>query len=136
MLIGMMLYFNIYPTSMIFLLPFLVVLMMFTASGVGTFLAALNAKYRDIRYTIPFLVQLWMFASPIVYSTTMIPEKYRLIYGLNPLVGVIEGFRSILLKTGVFPTQMVLSSTFMSLILFIIGVSYFKQIERYFADII
>ena len=136
MLIGMMLYFNIYPTSMIFLLPFLVVLMMFTASGVGTFLAALNAKYRDIRYTIPFLVQLWMFASPIVYSTTMIPEKYRLIYGLNPLVGVIEGFRSILLKTEVFPTQMVLSSTFMSLILFIIGISYFKQIERYFADII
>ncbi len=136
MLIGMMLYFNIYPTSMIFLLPFLVVLMMFTASGVGTFLAALNAKYRDIRYIIPFLVQLWMFASPIVYSTTMIPEKYRLIYGLNPLVGVIEGFRSILLNTGVFPTQMVLSSTFMSLILFIIGISYFKQIERYFADII
>ena len=136
MLIGMMVYFNIYPTPMIFLLPFLVALMMFTASGVGTFLAALNAKYRDIRYTIPFLVQLWMFASPIVYSSTMIPEKYRFIYGLNPLAGIIEGFRSILLKTVAFPTQMVVVSVFMSLILFVIGISYFKQIERYFADII
>ena len=136
MLIGMMVYFNIYPTPMIFLLPFLLALMMFTASGVGTFLAALNAKYRDIRYTIPFLVQLWMFASPIVYSSTMIPEKYRFIYGLNPLAGIIEGFRSILLKTVAFPTQMVVVSAFMSLILFVIGISYFKQIERHFADTI
>lgn len=136
MVIGMMFYFNIYPTSMMFLLPFLVVLMMFTASGVGTFLAALNAKYRDIRYVIPFLVQLWMFASPVVYSSTLIPEKYRFVYGLNPLAGVIEGFRSVLLKTMAFPTQMVLVSALMSLILFVIGISYFKQIERYFADII
>lgn len=136
MLIGMMVYFDIYPTPMIFLIPFLVLLMMLTASGVGTFLAALNAKFRDIRYTIPFLVQLWMFASPIVYPATMIPEKYRLIYGLNPLAGVIEGFRSILLGTVAFPAQMVLFSASMSLILFVIGISYFKQMERYFADII
>jgi lipopolysaccharide transport system permease protein len=136
MLIGMMFYFGIYPTAMIFLLPLLVVLMMFTASGVGTFLAALNAKYRDIRYTIPFLVQLWMFVSPVVYPTSMIPEKYRFIYSLNPLTGVIEGFRSILLGTVPFPTQMVLYSGFVSLILFIIGISYFKQTERSFADII
>lgn len=136
MLIGMMFYFRIYPTVMILLLPFLVVLIMFTAGGVGTFLAALNAKYRDIKYTIPFLVQLWMFASPIVYSTTMIPEKYRLIYGLNPLSGVIEGFRSVLLGTVAFPTQMVLLSASVSLILFVIGISYFKQMEQYFADII
>jgi len=136
MLIGMMFYFNIYPTPMICLMPFLVALMMFTASGVGTFLAALYAKYRDIRYAIPLLVQLWMFASPIVYSTTMIPDKYRIIYGLNPLAGVIEGFRSILLGTVPFPTQMVTFSACMSLILFFIGILYFKQIERYFADII
>jgi lipopolysaccharide transport system permease protein len=136
MLIGMMFYFGIYPRVTILLLPLLVVLMMFTAGGVGTFLSALNAKYRDIKYTIPFLVQLWMFASPIVYPTTMIPEKYRLIYGLNPLVGVIEGFRSILLGTIPFPTYMVLLSAFVSLILFFIGILYFKQMERYFADII
>ena len=104
-LIGMMLYFHIYPTVMVVFLPMLIILMMFTASGVGMFLAALNAKYRDIRYTIPFLVQLWMFASPIVYPTSMVPEKYHLIYALNPMVGVIEGFRSVLLGTVAFPAQ-------------------------------
>lgn len=136
MLIGMMFYFGIYPRGTILLLPFLLVLMMLTASGVGTFLAALNAKYRDIKYTIPFVAQLWMFASPVVYSTNMIPQKYRLIYPLNPMVGVIEGFRSILLGTVAFPTQIVLISASISLILFIIGISYFKQTERSFADII
>lgn len=136
MLIGMMFYFGIYPRGTILLLPLLVALMMLTASGVGTFLAALNAKYRDIKYTIPFVAQLWMFASPVVYSTNMIPQKYRLIYPLNPMVGVIEGFRSILLGTVAFPTQIVLISASISLILFIMGILYFKQTERSFADII
>ena len=135
-LIGMMLYFHIYPTVMTLFLPLLIILMMLTAGGVGMFLAALNAKYRDIRYTIPFLVQLWMFASPIVYPASMVPEKYRPIYAFNPMVGVIEGFRSILLGTVSFPTQMLLISTSVSIILFIIGLFYFKQMERYFADII
>jgi lipopolysaccharide transport system permease protein len=135
-LIGMMFYFHIYPTAMILLIPLLVVLMMLTASGVGTVLAALNAKYRDIGYTTPFLLQLWMFVSPVVYPTSMIPEKYRFIYSLNPLSGVIEGFRSILLGTVPFPTQMVVYSGLFGLIVFIIGVSYFKQVERTFADIL
>jgi len=135
-LIGMMFYFHVYPTIMILFVPFLVILMMLTASGVGMFLAALNAKYRDIRYTIPFIVQLWMFASPIVYPASMVPEKYRLIYALNPMVGVIEGFRSALLGTASFPVQMILMSTLVSAGLFIIGTFYFKQTERYFADII
>ncbi len=135
-LIGMMLYFHIYPTIMTLFLPLLVILMMLTASGVGMFLAALNAKYRDIRYTIPFLVQFWMFASPIVYPASMVPEKYHLIYALNPMVGVVEGFRSVLLGTVSFPIQILLVSTLVSMILFIIGGFYFKQMERYFADII
>lgn len=135
-LIGMMFYFHIYPTIMTFFVPLLVILMMLTASGTGMFLSALNAKYRDIRYIIPFLVQLWMFTSPIVYPTSMLPEKYRLIYALNPMVGVIEGFRSLLLGTISFPTQMVLISTLVSASLFIIGLLYFKQTERHFADII
>lgn len=135
-LIGMMFYFHIYPTIMALFLPLLVILMMLTASGVGMFLAALNAKYRDIRYTIPFLVQFWMFASPIVYPASMVPEKYRLIYALNPMVGVVEGFRSVLLGTISFPTQMLLISTLVSIILFVIGGFYFKQMERHFADII
>ena len=135
-LIGMMFYFHIYPTAMTVFVPFLVVLMIFTAGGVGMILAALNAKYRDIRYTIPFLVQLWMFASPIVYPASMIPEKYRLIYALNPMTGVIEGFRSVLLGTVTFPTQMILVSTTVSVILFTVGMFYFRQVERHFADII
>ena len=135
-LIGMMFYFHIYPTIMVLLVPFLIILMMLTASGVGMFLAALNAKYRDIRYTIPFLVQLWMFASPVVYPASLVPEKYRLIYALNPMTGVIEGFRSVLLGTVAFPAMMILISAIVSLIMFAFGLLYFKQMERYFADII
>lgn len=135
-LIAMMFYFHIYPTIMILLVPFLVVLMMLTASGVGMVLAALNAKYRDIRYTIPFLVQLWMFASPVVYPASLVPEKYRLLYALNPMVGIIEGFRSALLGTVAFPTQMILVSAIVSITLFTFGLFYFKQMERHFADII
>jgi lipopolysaccharide transport system permease protein len=135
-LIGMMLYYRIYPTVMAVLLPLLVVLMMLTASGVGMFLAALNAKYRDIRYTIPFLVQFWMFASPVVYPVSMIPAKYHLIYAINPMAGVVEGFRSALLGTVAFPTEMVLISSSVSIILFIIGALYFRRTERYFADVI
>jgi lipopolysaccharide transport system permease protein len=135
-LIGMMLYYRIYPTVVTVLLPLLVILIMLTAGGVGMFLAALNAKYRDIRYTIPFLVQFWMFASPVVYPVSMIPAKYHLIYAINPMAGVIEGFRSALLGTVAFPTEMVLISSFVSIILFIIGALYFRRTERYFADVI
>lgn len=135
-LIGMMFYFNLYPTIMVLFLPLLIILMMLVASGVGAFLAALNARYRDVRYTIPFLVQLWMFASPIVYPASMVPEKYHLIYALNPMVGIVEGFRSVLLGTVAFPVEMLLVSTLVSVSLFIIGILYFKQTERYFADII
>jgi lipopolysaccharide transport system permease protein len=135
-LIGMMFYFHLYPTSMILLTPLLVLLMMLTSSGIGMFLAALNAKYRDIRFTIPFLVQLWMFASPIVYPASMVPEKYRLIYALNPMTGIIEGFRSALLGKMAFPTSMIIVSAVVSIIIFLCGLFYFKQMERYFADII
>lgn len=135
-LIGMMLYYQIYPTVMTLFLPLLVILMMFTASGVGMFLAALNANYRDIRYTISFLVQFWMFASPIVYPVSMIPEKYHLIYAINPMAGVIQGFRAALLGTVEFPTEMLLVSTGVSIIVFIIGALYFRRTERYFADVI
>jgi len=135
-LIAMMVYYGIYPTVMVLFLPLLVILMMFTASGVGMFLAALNANYRDIRYTITFLVQFWMFASPVVYPVSMIPEKYHLIYAINPMTGVIEGFRSALLGTVAFPTQMLLVSTLVSIIVFIAGALYFRRTERYFADVI
>ena len=135
-LIGMMFYYRVYPTIMVLFLPLLLLLMMLTASGVGMFLAAVNAKYRDVRYTITFLVQFWMFASPVVYPASIIPAKYHLIYAINPMAGVIEGFRSALLGTVAFPTDMLLVSTVVSVILLIFGALYFRRTERYFADVI
>ena len=108
-------------------LPLLVILMMFAASGVGMVLSALNTNYRDIKFAIPFLVQFWMFASPVVYPVSMLPEKYHLIYAINPMTGVIEGFRSALLGTVAFPTQLLLVSTLVSIILFIAGALYFSK---------
>jgi lipopolysaccharide transport system permease protein len=136
LLVGMILYYRIIPTGMILFAPVLVFLMALSACGMGMFLAALNAKYRDIRYAIPFLIQLWLFASPIVYPASLVPEKYRLIYALNPICGIIEGFRSSLLGTTSFPWVMVAISMLMSIAMFLIGLQYFKQTERYFADII
>ncbi|ACV62447.1 ABC-2 type transporter [Desulfofarcimen acetoxidans DSM 771] len=135
-LIGLMFYFHIYPTVMILYLPLLVLLIILSASGVGLFLASLSIKYRDIPTITPFLLQLWMFASPIVYPTSMIPAEYRLIYALNPMAGILEGFRSALLKTVPFPWHMILISAITSIILFIFGLIYFQQVERFFADII
>lgn len=135
-LLLMMVYFHIFPSLLVVSIPLLLILLILTACGVGMFLAALNAKYRDIQYTIPFLMQLWMFASPIIYPVSMVPERYRLIYALNPMVGIIEGFRAALLRTGPFPTIMVLISCAVSLAVFLAGLVYFKQVERYFADVI
>jgi len=135
-LVCMMLYYHIYPTIMTLFLPLLILMIMLTASGVGMFLAALNAKYRDVRYTITFLIQIWMFASPVVYPVSMIPQKYQLIYAINPMVGIIQGFRSALLGTVEFPTVMLLISAAVSIIAFILGALYFKHTERYFADVI
>lgn len=135
-LIGMMFFYGVYPNITALLLPLLLLLMMLTASGVGMFLSALNAKYRDIRYTITFLVQFWMFASPVVYPASILPAKYHLIYAINPMAGIIEGFRSALLGTTTFPVDMLIISGVMSIVLFIAGALYFKQTERYFADVI
>jgi ABC-type polysaccharide/polyol phosphate export systems, permease component len=90
----------------------------------------------DVRYVIPFGVQFWMFCTPIVYPTSLVPEQYRIIYAINPMVGIIEGFRSALLGTSEFPTQMVLIAVISSTILFAMGSFYYKQMERYFADVI
>lgn len=135
-LIGMMLFYHIYPTVLALLLPLLVIAMMLAAGGAGMFLAALNAKYRDVNYTLGFLVQLWMFASPVVYPVSLVPEKFRLLYAFNPMAGVIEGFRSALLGTVAFPTRMLLVSTVVSILMFILGALYFRRTERHFADVI
>jgi lipopolysaccharide transport system permease protein len=134
-LIGMMFYYRVYPNIMTVFLPVLIFLMMLTAAGVGMFLSALNAKYRDIGYAVPFVVQFWMFASPVVYPLSLLPQKYHLIYAVNPMSGIIEGFRSALLGTVAFPTGQLLISAVVSMIVFMGGALYFKRTERYFADV-
>ena len=134
--ICMMFYYRIYPTIMVLFLPVLSLLMVLSATGVGLIFSAMNAKYRDIQYTIPFLTQFWMFATPIVYPASLVPERYRMIYALNPMTGIVEGFRSALLGTIAFPTEMVLISAAVSTALFIVGIVYFNQVERYLADVI
>ena len=115
-------------------MPAFVVLALATALGTGLWLSAMNIKYRDIRYVIPFLVQIWLFASPVVYSSNILPEKYRLIYALNPMAGVIEGFRWALLGTEP-PGAMVTVSTAIVLMLLVSGAYYFRRSEKSFADV-
>lgn len=135
-LICMAAYFGIYPSLSMAMVPFLLLLMMLTAYGLGMLLAALNAKYRDIKHVTFFLIQLWMFLSPVIYPASMVRGWHKFIFMLNPLVGILEAFRWALLGNIPFPAYMLLISTIISLILFIIGILYFKQMERFFADII
>jgi lipopolysaccharide transport system permease protein len=134
-LIAMMLYYHIVPTVNVVFLPLLIIMIMLAGSGTGMLLGALNVKYRDVGYTIPFLIQFWMYASPVVYPVSLLSSKYQYIWGINPMVGIIQGFRSALLGNVPFPTLLLLESAGVSIILFIVGVLYFKRTERYFVDI-
>lgn len=135
-LLGMMLYFGVAPTVNILWLPAFVLLALMTAFAVGIWLAALNVKYRDIQVTIPFLIQAWMFASPVAYSAGLIPSgPWRIVYGLNPLAGVIQGFRWALLDTAP-PDLMMAASVAVTVVLLVTGLYYFKRMERGFADVV
>ena len=107
-----------------------------TAFAMGTWLSALNVKYRDVRYTIPFLTQLWLFSTPIAYSSSIVPEKWRALYGLNPMAGVVEGFRWGLLGKEPPSIQMVIISAGVVMLLLIGGLIYFRRTEKTFADIV
>lgn len=135
-LLGMMVFYGIAPTWKVIWLPFFLLLAIMTALGVGIWLSAMNVQYRDIRYVVPFLVQFWMFASPVTYPTSIVPEEWRMLYGLNPMVGVIEGFRWALLGTGTPPGPMVGASVLVALALLLSGLFYFRHMERTFADVI
>jgi lipopolysaccharide transport system permease protein len=135
-MIGLMLLYRIPLTTRILTLPLLVAFAVVTALGVGFWLSALNVKYRDVRYALTFLAQMWFYATPIAYSSTMIPEQWRLIYGLNPMTGVVEGFRWALLGKENSVGWMILVSGIVVVILFIGGLAYFKRMEDNFADII
>ena len=134
-LLGMMLYFGFVPTINVIWLPAFILLALMTSLGVGLWLSALNVKYRDFQYTVPFLIQLWLFASPVVYPSSLLPQPYRLIYGLNPMAGVIEGFRWALLGTTP-PSSMIAVSVMIVLVILISGAFYFKRMEKTFADVV
>jgi lipopolysaccharide transport system permease protein len=135
-LLGMMFFYGIVPTWNIVWLPFFLLLALVTALGAGLWLSALNVQYRDIRYTIPFITQFWLFASPVVYPSSIIPEQWRPLYGLNPMAGVIEGFRWALLGSESGPGLLILVSVFVALALMVSGAFYFRRMEKSFADVV
>jgi lipopolysaccharide transport system permease protein len=136
LLIGMMLYFNITPTIHLVWLPFLLLLALITSVGVSLWLSAMNVEFRDVRYTVPFLTQIWLFATPIAYPSSLLPEPWRTLYGINPMAGVVEGFRWALLGTHTAPGPMIIVSALAALALLVGGMLYFRRMEKTFADVV
>ena len=134
-LIGMMLYYGMQPTAATALLPLFLLLAIVTALGVSLWLSALNVQYRDVRFMMSFLTQLWLFATPVVYPSSLLSEPWRTVYGLNPMVGVIEGFRWALLGNAP-PGPMIWVSVVVALLLLASGAFYFRRMERTFADVV
>ena len=135
-LLGMMLYYHLVPTLAVLTLPFFLTLALAAALSVGLWLSALNVKYRDIRYTLPFLVQFWLFVTPIAYPISIIPEPWRAICGLNPMAGVVEGFRWALLGKPGNMSLMMIVSILVVVGLLLGGLIYFRRTEKFFADMI
>ena len=135
-LIGMMFYYQIFPTGTLIWLPAFLLLAFATSLGVGLWLSALNVQYRDVRYTVPFLTQLWLFATPVIYPSGSVHGPWRIILGLNPMTGVVEGFRWALLGIGAAPGAMTYTSMGVSLLLVFTGLIYFNRMEKTFADIV
>lgn len=136
-LLVMMIYYGIVPTMNVIWLPFFVLLATVTSLGVGLWLSTVNVKFRDVRHTLPFITQFWLFATPIAYPSSLLSEPWRTVYGLNPMVGVIEGFRWALLGTQTGrPGLMILVSSLAALGILIGGIAYFQRMEKTFADII
>src|SRR5437867_2291337 len=135
-LLVIMLYYGLVPTLNILWLPLFVLLSLVTSLGVGLWLSALNVKYRDVRYIVPFVTQFWLFATPIAYPSSLLREPWRTIYGLNPMVGVVEGFRWALLRTSTVPGRMVAVSASAAVRILVTGAFYFRRMEKTFADIV
>jgi lipopolysaccharide transport system permease protein len=135
-LVVLMIWHHIYPTASELLLPAFIALNVGLALASGLWLGPLNVRYRDVKQILPFLIQVWMYASPVVYPLSMVPQRWRLLYSLNPMVGVIEGFRWTLLGTTAPDTTAMVLTTVLTLVLLVAGLMYFKRAERSFADVI
>jgi lipopolysaccharide transport system permease protein len=128
--------YHVYPTINILWLPLFVLLALITALGVGLWLSALNVKYRDVKYVVPFFTQVWMFATPIAYPSSLLSPKWRIVYGLNPMAGVVEAFRWALLGTKTAPSMMILISALAAIAILVGGAFYFRRMEKTFADVV
>jgi lipopolysaccharide transport system permease protein len=136
-LVGLMIYYQTPLRWSMLSLPLFLLMALVTALGVGLWFAALNVLYRDIAYVMPFLAQFWMFITPIVYPASMVPERWRMLYFLNPMTGVVEGFRwAILGSIPTLPVNMILLSVVVSLVVLVSGLFYFRFMERLFADMV
>jgi len=135
-LLVMMLYYGLWPTAAVVWLPLFLLLALVTALGVGLWLSAMNVRYRDIRYAVPFLTQFWLFATPIAYPSSLLSEPWHTLYGLNPMVGVVEGFRWAILGTEASPGPMVAVSAVIAVVTLTSGAFYFRRMEKTFADVV
>jgi lipopolysaccharide transport system permease protein len=134
--IPLMFYFHIPPRPTILLLPLFIALALAAAAAVGLWLSALNVQYRDVRYTLPFLTQIWLFVTPVTYPSSLVPERWRALYGINPMAGVVEGFRWCLLGSEPPSPRLLIASVASVVVLLIGGVFYFRNMEQTFADLI
>lgn len=135
-LLGMMALYGVAPTINMLWTPLFLLLSLVTSLGVGLWLSALNVQYRDVRYIVPFVIQVWMFSTPIVYPSSLLSEPWRTIYGFNPMVGVVEGFRWALLGTNTAPGATIAVSSLAALMILLSGAFYFRHMEKTFADVV
>ncbi len=135
-LVILMFLYQVAPTWRLMTLPFFLLLTILAATGISLWLSALNVQYRDFMYALPFLIQVWMYASPIVYPISLVPAQWRLLYSINPAVGFIEGFRWALLGRSALSLDIVAITTIISLLAFLSGALFFRRVERRFADVI
>lgn len=135
-LLALMLFYRMVPTAAILLLPAYLLLALITALGAGLWLSALNVRYRDFKFVVPFLVQTWFFMTPVIYPSSLVPEPWRTLYGLNPMVGVVEGFRHALLSTTTLPGPMIWVSILVGVFSLVSGAYFFRHVEHTFADIV
>ncbi len=135
-LLGMVLYYGITPTINVIWLPLLLLLTLVTSLGVSLWLSAMNVQFRDVRHAIPFVTQFWLFATPVAYPSSLLSEPWRTLYSLNPMVGVVEGFRWALLGTETAPGAMIIVSSLAALAILVSGTFYFRRLEKTFADVV
>jgi len=135
-LIGMLFAYGVQPTVKVLFLPAFILLALVTALGVGLWLSAANVQFRDVKHIVPFLTQVWLFITPIAYPSSLLPDQWRILYGMNPMVGVVEGFRWALLGSETTPGGMLVVSAVVSVTLLVSGTYYFRRMERGFADVV